>query len=118
MIKIKRIYDRPAPDDGHRVLVDRLWPRGLTHEEAAVDAWLKELAPSKELRRWFGDNAAAWPEFQRRYCKELAAPELAASVADLRARARRGVVTLLYAKRNEHENNAVVLREYLAAKRA
>jgi uncharacterized protein YeaO (DUF488 family) len=115
MFKIKRVYEPPAPDDGYRVLVDRLWPRGLTRKDAAIDAWLKELAPSTELRRWFGGEDASWREFARRYRKELAAPELAASLADLRARARRGAVTLLYAKRDVQENNAVVLRDHLEA---
>jgi uncharacterized protein YeaO (DUF488 family) len=118
MIRIKRVYEPPAPEDGYRVLVDRLWPRGLKRKDAAIDAWLRELAPSTELRRWFGDDDASWPEFTRRYRKELAAPELAASLADLRARARAGVVTLLYAKRDMQENNAVALRDYLETKRA
>jgi uncharacterized protein YeaO (DUF488 family) len=115
MIRIKRVYEPPAPEDGYRVLVDRLWPRGLKREDAAIDSWRRELAPSTELRRWFGGEDATWPEFARRYRKELATPEAAASLADLRARARAGAVTLLYAKRDRQENNAVVLRDVLDA---
>jgi uncharacterized protein YeaO (DUF488 family) len=113
MIKLKRVYAPAASDDGYRVLVDRLWPRGLKRERARIDAWLKELAPSTELRRWFATDAATWPEFTRRYRRELAAPEAAAALADLRARGRSGTVTLLYAKREEKNNNAVALRDVL-----
>ena len=116
MIRIKRVYEPPAPDDGYRVLVDRLWPRGLKREAAHIDAWLKELAPSNELRRWFSGEDATWPEFARRYREELASADKAESLADLKARSRRGMVTFLYAKRDTHENNAVVLRDYLAAR--
>ena len=113
MIKTKRVYELPTADDGYRALVDRLWPRGVSREAAAIDEWLKEVAPSNELRRWFGKDEAKWPEFAERYRAELAAPEVAAVLADLRARANKGQVTLLYAKRNEAENNAVVLRDVL-----
>ena len=113
MIRIKRVYEPRAPDDGYRVLVDRLWPRGLTRKDAAIDAWLKELAPSAELRRWFASADGSWPVFARRYRKELAVPELAESLAGLRKRARAGAVTLLFAKRDTQQNNAVVLRDYL-----
>jgi uncharacterized protein YeaO (DUF488 family) len=113
MIRTKRVYEAPSPGDGYRVLVDRLWPRGLTREAAAIDAWLKDVAPSNELRRWFGRDEAKWEEFSQRYRVELAAPELAPALADLRAKARSGTVTLLYAKRNESENNAAVLRDVL-----
>src|SRR5258706_4480213 len=114
-VPIKRVYGPASPDDGYRVLVDRLWPRGLKREDAAIDAWLKDVAPSNELRRWFGSDKAKWPEFARRYRKELAAPEAAAALADVRAHVRTGIITLLYAKRDTQENNAVVLREYLGA---
>jgi len=115
MIRIKRVYEPAAPEDGHRVLVDRLWPRGLKREQAGIDAWLKELAPSTELRRWFASDSASWPEFARRYRDELAVPALAAPLAALRAKSRAGTVTLLYAKRDTSENNAVVLRDVLEA---
>jgi uncharacterized protein YeaO (DUF488 family) len=115
MIRTKRVYEAPSPEDGYRVLVDRLWPRGLTREAAAIDAWLKDVAPSNELRRWFGGDEAKWQEFSRRYRAELAAPQPAPALADLRAKARSGTVTLLYAKRNENENNAVVLRDVLTS---
>jgi uncharacterized protein YeaO (DUF488 family) len=118
MIRIKRVYETPAPDDGYRVLVDRLWPRGLKREDAHIDDWLKELAPSNDLRRWFGGEDARWPEFARRYREELASPEKAEGLADLRKRARGGTVTLLYAKRDTQENNATVLRDYLEGAKA
>lgn len=114
MITTKRIYEKAAPEDGYRVLVDRLWPRGIARESAAIDAWMKDLAPSNDLRRWFGTPEATWPELVRRYRAELARPEAAAGLADLRARARSGTVTLLYAKRNETENNAIILCDVLA----
>lgn len=113
MLKIKRVYEPPAPTDGYRVLVDRLWPRGLTREDAAIDAWLKQLAPSTDLRRWLGSNNNAWPEFAQKYRDELTSPDLAPILADLRTRSRRSSVTLLYAKRDTTRNNAVVLLEVL-----
>ncbi len=116
MIALKRIYAPPDPADGYRVLVDRLWPRGLRRENAAIAAWLKELAPSNELRRWFQHEEARWQEFRTRYLAELAAPDKAAQLEDLRQRAKSGTVTLLYAARNETENNAIVLREVLLGK--
>ena len=113
MIRIKRVYEAPSADDGYRVLVDRLWPRGLRREDAALDAWLKEVAPSHALRRWFAGEAATYEEFARRYREELSAPEAAAGLADLRRRSRSGTVTLLYAKSNTTENNAAVLAAHL-----
>jgi uncharacterized protein YeaO (DUF488 family) len=113
MIKIKRIYEPPSPDDGYRVLVDRLWPRGVKREAAGIDAWLKALAPSTELWRWFDTGGASWPEFESRYRAELAESSAAADLADLRSRGEKGAVTLLYAKRDERRNNAVVLRDVL-----
>jgi uncharacterized protein YeaO (DUF488 family) len=108
-LRIKRAYDPPAPDDGVRVLVDRLWPRGLKRDHAKLDAWLKEVAPSDKLRKWFGHDPAKWPEFQRRYRSELANnPELA-TLRDLIRRNPR--VTLLFAARDTEHNNAAVLRE-------
>ena len=113
MITIRRVHEPPVPADGYRALVDRLWPRGLKREDAAIDAWLKDLAPSTELRTWFGHEPACWPEFQARYRRELAAPGAAAHLGELRSAARAGTVTLLYAARDELQNNAKVLRDVL-----
>ncbi len=112
MIRIKRIYEPPAAADGRRVLVDRLWPRGMSKDEAKVDEWLKEIAPSDELRKWFGHDPARWAEFRTRYREELKGHgEL---IDRLRAEARTGTVTLLFAAKDEEHNNAVVLKEILA----
>lgn len=112
MIRIKRIYEPPAPADGRRVLVDRLWPRGVSKEEAMVGEWLKEIAPSDELRTWFGHDPAKWAEFRTRYREELKSHgEL---IDRLRAEARKGTVTLLFAAQDEEHNNAVVLKELLS----
>ena len=116
MIRIKRAYAPPAPEDGTRVLVDRLWPRGLSKDAAAVDLWLKEVAPSKELRQWFGHDPARWTAFSSRYRAELKAPERAAALERLRALAReKGRVTLLYGAREETYNHAALLRRLLGA---
>lgn len=110
-VMIKRIYEPPGPGDGTRVLVDRLWPRGLSKERAGVDLWLRELAPSIGLRRWFGHDPAKWEAFRTRYRAELNAhPEAVQRLADL---ARRGPVTLLYAARDQAHNNAAVLKACL-----
>jgi uncharacterized protein YeaO (DUF488 family) len=114
MIKIKRIYDEAAPDDGVRLLVDRLWPRGLSKEKAAVDHWLKEIAPSDELRRWFGHDPEKWQEFRERYRRELEAQ--APLLKEISQQARKETVTLVYAAHDEEHNNAVVLKELLAKK--
>lgn len=108
-VRIRRVYEPAAPDDGHRVLVDRVWPRGVSRERAQVDEWRRDLAPSTALRRWFGHDAARFDEFRRRYRAEL--QERPEAVARLVARARDGVVTLVYAARDEAHNNAVVLGE-------
>jgi uncharacterized protein YeaO (DUF488 family) len=113
-IRLKRVYEHPAPDDGVRILVDRLWPRGLRKADAAVDRWLKELAPSTALRQWFGHDPQRWPEFQDRYRAELV--DKAELLQELRAFARRGTITLLYGARDECHNQAVVLREVLAGR--
>lgn len=110
-IRLKRIYDPPAPDDGTRVLVDRVWPRGVTKQAARLDAWLRDLAPSDELRRWFRHDPAKWEEFRRRYEAELA--DVGPRLHWLRERARQGRLTLLYGARDEQHNNAVVLRDVL-----
>ena len=111
MIRIKRVYDAPARADGTRVLIDRVWPRGLTKQDVAADEWLKDVAPSTALRRWVGHDPAKWPEFRRRYAAELARqPE---AVARLRALARRGTVTLVFGARDAAHSNAAALKAYL-----
>lgn len=110
-IRLKRVYDPPEPGDGQRFLVDRLWPRGLSKNALSLDGWLKELAPSDALRRWFGHEPARWEEFRKRYRQELV--QKAESLARLRAAARRGTITLVYAARDPLHNQAVVLREVL-----
>ncbi len=112
--RVKRVYAAPAPGDGLRVLVDRLWPRGLTRERARLDRWAKEVAPSDELRRWAHAGGGDFAELERRYAAELAArPEAAAALAELRRAGGEGTVTLLFAARDERENNAVALRHLL-----
>jgi uncharacterized protein YeaO (DUF488 family) len=109
--RLKRAYDPPSPEDGRRVLVDRLWPRGLRKADAAIDRWLKDIAPSVELRRWFGHDPSRWDEFQRRYRSELSGH--VALLDELRAQARDVPVTLIYAARDDRHNHAVVLRDVL-----
>jgi uncharacterized protein YeaO (DUF488 family) len=113
-VRIKRVYEEPTPGDGARVLVDRLWPRGLRKETAALTCWLRDLAPSNELRKWYHAHPALWAQFRSRYMKELAAPEASAQLNQLYelAEANR-TVTLVYASRNEERNNAAVLRDLL-----
>ncbi len=108
-IRLKRAYDPPSPDDGLRVLVERLWPRGLSKERAAVGLWAKDLAPSAELRRWYGHVEARWPEFRRRYRAELR--EFPDRLAELRRLAGEGPVTFVYGSRETRLNSATVLRE-------
>jgi len=111
---VKRVYEKPARADGARVLVDRLWPRGLTKAKAAVDAWLRDLAPSDALRKWFHARPAEWVSFRKRYLKELAKPEAHDALEKLyRLAHRRKKLTLLFASRNETHNNAVVLKDLL-----
>lgn len=110
-VRIKRIYDAPADDDGYRVLVDRIWPRGLAKSEARVDRWLKEIAPSSELRRWFGHDPSRWDEFRRRYRAEL--EESTAPLEELAEKAQGTPLTLLFGARDQQHNQAVVLREWL-----
>lgn len=110
-VRIKRVYEAPLPEDGTRILIDRLWPRGLTKEKARIDHWLKDIAPSGELRTWFGHDPAKWPEFQRRYEAELAANE--AVVSELRKELERGPATLVFSAKDEAHNDAVVLKAYL-----
>ena len=110
-VRLKRAYEPPARSDGYRVLIDRLWPRGVSKEEAQLDEWARELAPSSELRRWFGHDPARFAEFRRRYLDELAAQE--AKLRELRRRAREGTLTLVYGARDSEHNDAVVLAELL-----
>ncbi len=113
-IATKRIYEAAEPGDGCRILVDRLWPRGLSREDARLDLWLKDLSPSAELRRWFGHDPARWAAFQTRYFAELQANQTA--LAELRAALARGPVTLLYAARDTAHNNAVALKAFLESR--
>lgn len=110
-IHMKRAYDPPAPSDGYRVLIDRLWPRGVSKEDAHLDEWARDLAPSSELRRWFGHDPAKFDEFERRYRGELSAQ--AEKLGELRSRARDGTVTLVYSARDTEHNDAVVLVDLL-----
>ena len=115
---VKRVYEPPSHSDGTRVLVDRLWPRGLTKERAAIDAWLRDLAPSDELRKWYHQHTEAWTLFRKRYLKELARPEAAAPLEELhRLASEPRQLTLLFASKNEVRNNAVVLRDLLEGMR-
>lgn len=111
MVKLKRVYLPPTPEDGLRVLVERLWPRGVTKEQAALDVWLQEVAPSPELRRWFGHDPAKWPEFRRRYWQELAAKQKETDF--LQQEGTNGAVTLVYAARDEEHNAALALKQFL-----
>ena len=115
MIKLKRVYESPSPEDGLRILVDRLWPRGLTKERAAVDLWMKDVAPSTELRKWFGHDPAKWKQFQIRYRKELEGKKEA--LKDLKQKSRGHTVTLVYGARDEEHNEALILREILARRK-
>ncbi len=113
-IRVKRIYEPPEAADGVRLLVDRIWPRGVSRESACLDDWMKEIAPSSELRRWFGHDASRWQEFKRRYAVELdTRQDLVAEIISL---ARDRPVTLLYSARDTDHNQAVALAEYLAGK--
>ena len=116
-IALKRVYEKPAPGDGIRVLVDRLWPRGLTKQRAAVDCWLRDLAPSHQLRKWFHANPDHWSAFRIRYLKELTGSEAAKALDELYQLAHHGKLTLLFASKNEDRNNATVLRDLLEGAR-
>ncbi len=113
-IRLKRAYDPPAAADGLRILVERLWPRGVARARAKIDHWCKEVAPSPELRRWFGHDPARWPEFRRRYRAELQSNAEEVTRLEKLCAGRR--VTFIFAARDEAMNSAVVLREYLCAK--
>jgi len=109
--RAKRVYEEAAPEDGARFLVERLWPRGMTKAAVAADQWLKEIAPSPELRKWYSHELERWPEFRRRYLEELKQND--AALEPIRAAARRGPVTLLYSVRDGEHSSAAVLKEYL-----
>jgi len=111
MLKIKRVYDPVSPDDGKRVLVDRLWPRGIKKEKAQIDEWLKEISPSNELRKWYSHDPAKWAEFKKRYKKELV--EKSELLKRIKAEAKKQTVTLLFSTKELELNNAVALKEIL-----
>ena len=110
-LNIKRVYEKPNEQDGKRVLVDRLWPRGLTKEKADIDLWLKGIAPTTELRKWFNHDAAKWEEFQKRYRNELNNNKEQVSL--LKEQLKKGIVTLVYGAKDEDHNEALVLKEWL-----
>jgi uncharacterized protein YeaO (DUF488 family) len=110
-VKLKRAYEAPAAEDGIRILIDRLWPRGISKKKAALDQWMQDIAPSAELRKWFGHDPARWDEFRRRYAVEV--HQNAELLDRLRSLARRGQVTLVYSAHDEVHNDAVVLRNLL-----
>lgn len=112
-VAIKRVYEEPEPGDGERVLVDRLWPRGVSKAQAHIDLWLKDVAPSKDLRTWFGHDPAKYAEFRRRYEAELAEEPGRSALALLRERSTRGPVTLVFAAHDRDHANATVLRDLL-----
>ena len=114
MLKIKRVYDPPSPNDGKRILIDRLWPRGLKKEDAKVDDWIKEVAPSTELRTWYGHDPKKWSEFERRFFSELQRRQ--DLVEGIVSASRKGTVTLLFGSREERFNNAVALKEFVEAR--
>ncbi len=112
MLKIKRVYDPVSPDDGKRILIDRLWPRGIKKEKAHIDEWLKEISPSHELRKWYSHDPAKWAEFKKRYKQELAGKsEL---LKKIKGEARKQTVTLLFSTKELELNNAVALKEMLS----
>ena len=115
MIQLKRVYEKPSRKDGVRILVDRLWPRGLTKERAAVNLWLKDVAPSSELRKWFAHDPAKWKEFQVRYRKELREKKDALKL--LKQKSEDRTVTLVYGARDEQHNEAVVLRKIVEGRK-
>jgi uncharacterized protein YeaO (DUF488 family) len=110
-IRLKRAYEEPSQDDGTRILVERLWPRGVSKERAAIDLWPREIAPSAELRKWYGHDPGKWDEFQRRYRAEL--DQKGDLIDDLKERLRQGPVTFVFAAKDEEHNSAVLLKEYL-----
>jgi len=110
-VRVKRVYERPGKDDGRRILVDRLWPRGLTRDKASVDLWLKDIAPCTELRKWFGHDPGRWEEFRKRYLAELKGNS--EPIRILQQEMARNTVTLVYGANDEEHNQAIIIREYL-----
>ena len=117
MINIKRVYADPEEEDGYRILIDRLWPRGMSKAKAKLNLWMKEIAPTEELRQWFNHEPEKWAEFQRRYKKELATkPEMLERIKETEE--EKGTVTLVYSAKDEEHNNAVVLKAVLESQNA
>jgi uncharacterized protein YeaO (DUF488 family) len=114
VIKTKRIYDPPSAEDGFRILVDRLWPRGLSKEKAKIDLWLKEIAPSNQLRKWYGHAPEKWPEFKKRYFKEIEGNKEGWDL--IVKKAKEGIVTFLFSSKEETLNNATALKELVGRK--
>ncbi|MCJ7457969.1 MAG: DUF488 family protein [candidate division Zixibacteria bacterium] len=114
MLKVKRVYEEPAKEDGFRILIDRLWPRGLTKERAKVDLWLKDIAPSDALRKWYGHDPKKWLEFKHRYFSEL--KDKKESLDLIESKAKKGTVTILFGSKEERFNNAMALKEYFQKK--
>jgi uncharacterized protein YeaO (DUF488 family) len=112
-VKLKRAYEAPAPDDGERYLVERLWPRGVTKAELALTGWPKDIAPSTELRKWYGHRADRWPEFVQRYERELATPDKQAALSELSKQAEEGDITLVFSTRQTELSGAAVLKDVL-----
>jgi len=115
MIKVKRIYDPPEKGDGFRILVDRLWARGISKEKARVDLWLREIAPSNALRKWYGHDPAKWAEFKRKYLEEIEGKKTEFDL--LRQQAKGGTITFLFSSKEEKLNNAAALKEFVEKKR-
>ncbi|MGE5247346.1 MAG: DUF488 domain-containing protein [Verrucomicrobiota bacterium] len=113
MITLKRVYDPPSDDDGERILVDRLWPRGVKKAEARLSCWMKEVAPTPALREWFGHDPSRWEEFRRRYAEELRSPDKQALLKDIALKGRHGVVTLVFGARDPEHNHALVLKQVI-----
>jgi uncharacterized protein YeaO (DUF488 family) len=114
-VKLKRAYEPPTAEDGARILIDRLWPRGISKKKAALDQWMKDIAPSAKLRKWFGHDPTRWEEFRRRYADEV--HQNSALLDQLRSLARQGPITLVYSAHDEVHNDAVVLRDLLLGRR-
>lgn len=113
-VTIKRVYEKPGKEDGYRILADRLWPRGLTKEKAAVDLWLKEIAPSTELRKWFNHDPEKWKDFQKKYTAEL--KKNIEPVTILKEKIKKGPVTIVYGARDQEHNEAQVILDYISGK--
>ncbi len=113
VLSVKRVYDRRELNDGTRILVDRLWPRGLTRERAGIDEWAKDLAPSDELRRWFGHNVGRWLEFRQRYIKELSSPQQSKLLEEIAQKAVKSNITIVFGTKDVKYNNARVLEELI-----